>query len=243
MIVVVFLEAAAAPGAVWLLIQRGDEDQRDARCTYETNYSARVPRPSGLALGKEPEADEDVGEHNEQYKESGRLIVRQECSYPAPAGGGLTPAVFVVAIGIVLALGGYLLARGTALEERRSKKARLVPLMHDPQIGRVRVVNVGDSHGMLIGVGVVPGGESGVGSNWQKLTRVSRLVAVDEEDVFDYPLRLSRIAPGGLFTVLLRYEDVYGRTWHAWRTWRKMASGKLVARADGEQRGRRDDAG
>lgn len=236
------LTLAVAVLAVLLFLLIGfsgvsQQDQRPGHCESEARIAAQ-PREPGLVVDGQLRSAEADNEKGGALQHEQAVTLRQRCEEGAAPSSSFPP-IIVAGLVLVVTVMGILLTHWTSVEERPTKRAYLLPTFPDPATLVVRIINVGESVGRLLGFGVAPGPIWLIGKRWPRLRPLSRLVAVGETEPVEYS-RTVEVQDGGLFSVLIRYSDVYGETWEAWRTFKIDDSGKVAAVHDGERKGRRE---
>lgn len=224
--------------AVIALSALGEEGNRPGYCQHEETVSAPAGE-SRLVVADKNQPTKAEDQNKDALEEGERVTLRQVCEEnPAPSGPGFL-SILVATMAFSVAVMGALLAHWTAVEERPTKRARLQAVFPDPVVPVVRIINIGGSVGRLLGLGSAPGPIWYVGDGWSRLRPYSRFVPVSDGEPVEFPLGALPSDELGLFSILIRFEDVYGEIWEVWRTFRMDASRKLAPVEDGERKARR----
>jgi hypothetical protein len=216
--------------------------QEDVKGQGKCQAEVHMTNPTGnAAASAKREKDPTAKDHNLQplEQERARNDARAECS------NGSTPSrlsslqVFVAGIALAITVMGILLAHRTVVDERPTKRGRL--LVSVPRLDRrmVRVANVGGSPAIVVGVGAAYATDAIPLDYWRGLEPVVRLVPVGLENAVEISANfLPKHRGVARFAVLIRYEDAYKDVWEAWRIFEVKALGTTIVEQDGERRSR-----
>jgi hypothetical protein len=215
------------------LLAVGHQDQRPGHCKSEARISAQPRDPSVLVGDQDRPTDRDNDEGRIlQYEQA--VALRQTCEQSSAPSRQIALQILVAALVFGVTVMGIILAHWTSVEERPTKRGRLVATFPDEDRTVFRIVNVGDSAAWLTAIGWTA--KIGDRSD-QKLTAVSRLVPKGGEDGADFVFDAAELRGGARFSILLRYQDAYREEWQAWRVFRMNSDRRVTVEKDGERPG------
>lgn len=224
------------------LVDRGRDEDGQAYSTYEIYQAAAHPDQTARRLRKGGQgSDVEQGQAPSGGYEQ-RLTIRGVPTERAKQGGrGMPFPAFVGVLAAVVTALGYTAVIATAIEGRPAIRARVLPVLPKGKPDSVRLENVGKSFALVVAYSCweVPEGARGIPKSvWDSLTPLSRIIGSEADQSLDVPKAgLSACSNDRRVAVLVKYEDVFGQTWDAWRIFSEVKTGGRKSEIDGEQRG------
>ena len=208
------------------------QDQRPDHCESDAGVAAQPREPGVLVRDQDRSAERDNDKGRVLEKEQA-LASRQECQQGATPSWHVPLQILVAALVFGVGVLAALLAHWTTVEERPTKRGRLIPVFPDERLTVIRIENVGETAVWLTGAGWSAGSHFG---QRQRLKAVSRLVPKGREGRLDFAFNPTRVADEERFSILLRYRDAYGEEWQARRVFR-MSRWRVTVEEDDESPG------